>query len=166
MHLETLYIVQTISQRLQKIRLQKLDIHAYIAVCVFKTTIMFLGKRCVFNNFLKISNELADLISVGSLFHALAAVTVKVRSPALLRVLGQQIRNKSVLERRFGLSGWYNSRQFFYIYWSLVMKGFVNKQQDLEHDSFFYWEPVKWLQQRSWIMTTIYLKDNASRPVL
>ena len=63
------------------------------------------GKRCVFNNFLKISNELADLISVGSLFHALAAVTVKVRSPALVRVLGQQIRNKSVLERGFGLSG-------------------------------------------------------------
>ena len=46
------------------------------------------------------------------------------------------------------------------------MKEFVNKQQDLEHDSFFYWEPVKCLQQRSWIMTTIYLKDNASRPVM
>ena len=59
----------------------------------------------MFYNFLKISNELADLISVGSLFHALAAVTVKVRSPTLVRVLGQQIRNKSVLERRFGLSG-------------------------------------------------------------
>ena len=62
------------------------------------------GKDVFFNNFLKISNELADLISVGSLFHALAAVRVKVRSPALVRVLGQQIRNKSALERRFGLS--------------------------------------------------------------
>ena len=57
------------------------------------------GKRCVFNNFLKISNELADLISVGSLFHALAAVTVKVRSPALVRVLGQQIRNTYTFTR-------------------------------------------------------------------
>ena len=58
------------------------------------------GKRCVFNNFLKISNELADLIDVGSLVHTLAAVTVKVRSPALVRVLGQQIRNRSVLDPR------------------------------------------------------------------
>ena len=162
MHLETLVIHSTtISQRLQKIRLQKL--HSSVRLLNYNYV---WGKRCVLNNFLKISNELADLISVGSLFHALAAVTVTVRSPALVRVLGQQIQNKSVLERRFGLSGWYNSRQFFYIYWSLVMKGFVNKQQDLEHDSFFYWEPVKWLQQRCWIMTTIYLKDNARCPVL
>ena len=36
------------------------------------------GKRYVFNNFFKISNELTDFISVGSLFHSLAAVTVKV----------------------------------------------------------------------------------------
>ena len=34
----------------------------------------------------------------------IAAVTVKVRSPALVRVLGHQIRNKSVLERVFGLT--------------------------------------------------------------
>ena len=74
---------------------------------------MFGGK----DMFFFISNELADFISVGSLFYSLATVTVKVRSPALVRVLGQQRRNESVLERRFGLSGRYNSRQFYiYIY--------------------------------------------------
>ena len=35
------------------------------------------GKDMIFNSFLKMSNELADFISVGSLFHSLAAVTVK-----------------------------------------------------------------------------------------
>ena len=35
------------------------------------------GKRYVFDNFLKIYNDnLADFISVGNLFHSLAAVTI------------------------------------------------------------------------------------------
>ena len=77
---------------------------------------MFWGKRCVFNNFLKISNELADLISVGSLFHALAAVTVKVRSPALVRVLGQQIRNNFSARAKIWSKWLIQLKTIFYTY--------------------------------------------------
>ena len=55
--------------------------------------------------------EFADLMEVGSLFHSFVAATVKVRSPALLRVLGQERRKGSVLDQRFILRGTYNWRQ-------------------------------------------------------
>ena len=55
--------------------------------------------------------EFADLMEVGSLFHSFVAATVKVRSPALLRILGQERRKGSVLDRRFILRGTYNWRQ-------------------------------------------------------
>ena len=55
--------------------------------------------------------EFADLMKEGSLFHSLVAVTVNVRSPALLRVNGMVNRNLSIEERRLGRDGLRNVRQ-------------------------------------------------------
>ena len=46
--------------------------------------------------------EFADLMKRGMLFHSLAAVTVNILSPALVRVRGYVRRSGSELERRLG----------------------------------------------------------------
>ena len=65
-HLETLYIVQLYHSNLQKKnKVTQTYIYIHSSVPLLNYNYVW-GERCVFNNFLKISNELADLISVGS----------------------------------------------------------------------------------------------------
>ena len=77
-------------------------------------------------------------MEVGSLFHSFVAATVKVRSPALLRVLGQERRKGSVLDRRFILKKRNIQLETTVVlllmyFWCLVMKCFKYQQQYLKY---------------------------------